>query len=99
MMLHCTMDHVTSRLRPQLRTELDDLLGSLAFARRHEDLGRLALLTYWEVRRWARVARMELLAEHSARVITEHPHASRAAFLALIDDVIAELEGIRGSLH
>ncbi|HEY1393490.1 MAG TPA: hypothetical protein VFV25_08930, partial [Methylibium sp.] len=67
--------------------------------RRTEDLGRLALLTYWEVRRWARTARQELLAEHSAEVITEHPHASRLAFLKLIDGVIAELEDIQRQLH
>ncbi|MBX3607748.1 MAG: hypothetical protein KF788_20915 [Piscinibacter sp.] len=83
----------------RLQAELEDLLGCLHFARREEDLGRLALLTYWEVRRWARVARHELLAEHSAQVITAHPHPSRGAFLALVDGVIAELEDIRRALH
>lgn len=98
-MLHRSMESPPPRLRSHLRTELDDLLGSLTFARRSEDLGRLALLTYWEVRRWARVARLELLAEHSAKVITEHPHASRDDFLQLIDGVISELEGIQRELH
>lgn len=102
-MLQCNMD--VSRAPPPpppnaaLRLELDDLLGSLTYARRSGDLGRLALLTYWEVRRWARIAKQQQLAEHSARVITEHPHASRAEFLALVDGVISELEGLRRALH
>lgn len=83
----------------RLQTELEDLLGHLTFARRSEDLGRLALLTYWEVRRWARVARQHGLAERSARVVTEHPHATRAAFLQLVDAVISDLEGLRHPVH
>jgi hypothetical protein len=96
-MLHRNMDSCTAS--PHLATELDDLLASLVFARRKEDLGRLALLTYWEVRRWARIARRDLLAEHAARAIRDHPHASRTEFLSVIDGVIAELEGIRQELH
>lgn len=82
-----------------LQVELDDLLGGLHCARREEDLGRLALLTYWEVRRWARIARQERLAAHAAQAITDHPHATRGEFLAIVDDVIRELETLRSRMH
>jgi hypothetical protein len=95
-MLHCNMNASPASA---LQEELDDILGGLHYARRREDLGRLALLTYWEVRRWARVARQERLAAHAAEVITEHPHASRGEFLAIVDDVIRELESLRRRLH
>jgi hypothetical protein len=95
-MLHRTMNAEAQQL---LRLHLEDILGSLQYARRTDDLGRLALLTYWEVRRWARLARQELLAAHASRLITEHPHATRAEFLALVDGVIEELEVIHKRLH
>ena len=85
--------------QPDLRTDLEDILGNLQFARRSEDLGRLALLTYWEVRRWARVAHHELLAANAAKVITEHPHLTRVEFLEIVDGVIEELKTIRSGLH
>ena len=43
-------------LSPHQRLVLEDLLGDLWHARRSGDLGRLALLSYYEVRRWARMA-------------------------------------------
>lgn len=95
-MLHCNMRAQTHQL---LRLHLEDILGSLHYARRSDDLGRLALVTYWEVRRWARMARQDLLAEHASRLITDHPHASRAEFLALVDGVIEELETLHRNLH
>lgn len=93
------MEMTKSPARPTLGRELDDLLGRLTFARHREDIGGLALLTYWEVRRWARAARLETLAEQSARVVTGHPHPTRAAFLGVVDDVINELESLRRRLH
>jgi len=87
-MLHCNM---TSALNLQLG--LQDLLADLRHARRSGDLGRLALLAYCEVRRWARDAGDPLLAEHASELITGSPHASRAVFLGHIDDLIRELEG------
>lgn len=96
-MLHCTMN--TLKGSKQLKVELDDILGSLQFARRNEDLGRMALLTYWDVRRWARVANQGMLAEHAAQAITDHPHPTREEFLHVIDDVIHELESIQKDLH
>lgn len=80
-----------------LEVGLEDLLGDLRYARRVGDLGRLALLSYCEVRRWARMAGQERLAEHSAELITHCPHASREEFLAQVDDLIVELEKVRPS--
>lgn len=88
-MLHCTMISTTS-----LQLGLEDLLADLRHARRKNDLGRLALLAYCEVRRWAREAGHLVLADHASRVITATPHASREAFLAQIDSLIHELEDV-----
>lgn len=65
------------------------------FARRSGDLGRLALLAYCEVRRWARVAGEVELAEHSSGLIHNSPHANREDFMAEVDALIGELEQIR----
>lgn len=78
-----------------LQLGLEDLLADLRHARRRGDLGRLALLAYCEVRRWARMAGDQRLAEHSSELITHGPHASREEFLAQVDDLIGELERVR----
>jgi len=78
-----------------LQVGLEDLLGDLRYARRSGDLGRLALLSYCEVRRWARMAGQQRLAEHASELITHAPHASREEFLAEVDDLIVELESTR----
>jgi hypothetical protein len=78
-----------------LQLGLEDLLGDLLHARRSGDLGRLALLSYCEVRRWARMAGDAGLAEHSSQLITQGPHASRENFLAHVDALIGELERVR----
>ena len=93
-MLHCNMN--ASSL--SLQNGLEDLLGDLRFARRKGDLGRLALLTYCEVRRWARQAEAKELARHSSALVNNFPHASRDDFLAAVDELIAELEQVRGSV-
>jgi hypothetical protein len=95
-MLHCTMSHA---LQVSDRLELDDVLGNLLYARREEDLGRLAHIAYWDVRRWARKAHLESLAERASDLIIRQPHPSRSAFLEQVDDVIHELEEIRLGLH
>ena len=82
-----------------LQLGLDDLLGDLRFARRRGDRGRLALLSYCEVRRWARMAGYQELAEHSTEMVTSPLPASREVFLARIDDLIAELEKTRCALN
>jgi hypothetical protein len=78
-----------------LQVGLEDLLGDLRYARRSGDLGRLALLSYCEVRRWARMAGYDRLAEHASELITQAPHASREEFLTEVDGLIAELETAR----
>jgi hypothetical protein len=70
-------------------------LGDLRHARRGADLGRLALLAYCEVRRWARLAGEQTVAEHSSDLISQSPLPSRDAFLAEVDKLIVELEQVR----
>lgn len=86
-MLRCNMTSAAS-----LQFGLEDLLADLRYARRKDDLGRLALLAYCEVRRWARDAGDLALADHASHLITGSPHVSREAFLAEIDSLIHELE-------
>lgn len=90
-MLHCNMD----ARQTAIRLNLDDVLGDLYHARRTHDLGRLALLTYCEVRRWARQAGEAELAERSLALITESPASSRAEFEHRVDGLITELERVR----
>ncbi|KNZ33567.1 MAG: hypothetical protein AD742_05185 [Methylibium sp. NZG] len=78
-----------------LQLGLEDLLGDLRHARNRGDLGRLALLAYCEVRRWARLAGEQQLAEQSAGLITQTPLTSRDEFLTHVDGLIAELEQAR----
>jgi len=87
-MLQCNMN----ALSLPLRLGLEDLLGDLRHARRSGDLGRIALLAYCEVRRWARMAGEARLADHSSELDTHSPHPSRAEFLAQVDGLIVELE-------
>jgi hypothetical protein len=75
----------------RLQLGLEDLLGDLRYARRSVDLGRLALLSYCEVRRWARMVGDEDLAAQASAMMTRAPHASREEFLAQVDKLIAGL--------
>jgi len=93
-MLHCNMNASFS----SLQNGLEDLLGDLRFARRKGDLGRLALLAYCEVRRWAREANAQELATHSSALVNNFPYASREELLTAVDALIAELEQARQSL-
>jgi hypothetical protein len=70
-------------------------LADLQYARKRGDLGRLALIAYCEVRRWARQAGENAVAEHAAAMVTEVPHPSREAFLEQVDQLIFELERTR----
>lgn len=74
---------------------LEDLLADLRYARRREDLPRLALISYCEVRRWARLASETGIAEQASRLITASPHASRDAFLDQVDSLTEKLEEAR----
>jgi hypothetical protein len=88
-MLHRTMNAAVTQIA------LDDLLADLWHARRTGDLGRLAFVTYCEVRRWARSAGETALAEHASEMIIASPHASRVHFLEEVDALIRELESLR----
>lgn len=87
-MLHCNMNTSSA----PLQLGLEDLLGELQYARRNGDLGRLALLAYCEVRRWARAAGEEALAEHATVLVTHSPKVSREAFMNDVDGLIVQLE-------
>lgn len=77
---------------------LDDLLADLRRARRLDDLGRLALIAYCDVRRWARQAREQGIAEQAAAMFVTEPQGSRVAFLAQIDGLVRELERVQSGL-
>ena len=77
---------------------LDDVLGDLQHARRTGNIGRLALLAYCEVRRWARVAGEQALAEHSTELVMKSPHSTRDEFLSGVDSLIEELQSARSRL-
>jgi len=81
-----------------LQLGLEDLLGDLLHARRHQDMSRLALLAYCEVRRWARQAGEDALAERSAELITRSPPASREQFMREMDELVAQLEAVHARL-
>jgi len=91
-MLHCNMT-----ISPSLQLDLEDLLGDLQYARRSGDLGRMALLCYCEVRRWARKAGETELAALSAAMITGSPHGSREAFLADMDTLLHRLQALQAA--
>ena len=93
-MLQCNMTKSLS-----LQLGLDDLLADLQHARRCDELGRLALLAYCDVRCWARQAGELDVAEHSMAIFTEHPHASKEDFLQRVDHLISELEQARPRLE
>lgn len=82
-------------LSPSLQLDLEDLLADLRHARRNDDLGRLALLCYCEVRRWARKAGQAELAASSSALVTGSPHGSRQAFLEDMDGLIRRLEALQ----
>jgi hypothetical protein len=86
-MLHCNMTHSID-----IQLGLEDLLADLHFARKHDELGRLALLAYCEVKGWARRAGKSDVADTALRMFSDSPCQSRVAFLAGIDNLIATLE-------
>jgi hypothetical protein len=86
-MLHCNMNPP-----PAIQLLLEDLLADLHHARRNQDLGRLALLAYCEIRGWARQAGKGDIADWATRMFTENPCASKAEFLGKIDTLITALE-------
>jgi len=78
-----------------IRLGLEDLLADLRFARKHGELGRLALLAYCDVRGWARQGD---IAEQSTKMFTERPCVNKDEFLSKVDGLIFALEQLNGSL-
>lgn len=93
-MLHCNMNTHNA----PLQLSLEDLLGDLQHARRSDDMSRLALLAYCEVRRWARQAGEHELAERSTALITQSPLASRDEFMVQVDALITDLERVHARI-
>lgn len=89
-MLHRNMKPLSRKLR----LGLEDLLGDLWYARRSGDLGRLALLSYFEVRRWARVSGEHGLDHDSSALVAGFPYDGRDSFLIQVDSLIAHLEQV-----
>jgi hypothetical protein len=81
----------TSELAQRLAFE--DLVGELCHARRTGDLGRIALLVYWGLRRWARNAGKHNLATRANDLFLAAPFPDRESFLREVDELIAEAEG------
>ena len=88
-MLQCNMNNPLD-----IQLALEDLLANLHFARKHDQLGRLALLAYCEVKGWARLASKPDLAEKAIRIFSESPCATKAEFLQNVDSLIATLESL-----
>jgi hypothetical protein len=89
-MLRCNMTTATS-----IQLGLEDLLADLHHARRHQELGRLALLCYCELRSWARQAGEPGIGERSTTMFTQHPSVCKEEYLEMVDALIAELEGLQ----
>lgn len=71
---------------------LKDLLADLHFARKHEQLGRLALLAFCDVKRWARLAGKHEVADTALRMFSSIPCINKVDFLQSIDKLIEMLE-------
>jgi len=80
-----------------IRLGLEDLLADLRHARRHAELGRLALLSYCEVRGWARQAGEIGIASQSTKMFTENPYVNKEDFLMKVDSLISSLERLQSS--
>jgi hypothetical protein len=91
-MLQCSMNH------ENLRLGLEDVLADLWSAKRKEDLARLSKLIHWDLRRWARAAGEELLAQRSQALLLNCPHAGREEFVAEIDRLIRDAEQAHAKL-
>jgi hypothetical protein len=78
---------------------LEDLLVEVHDARQSGDVGRLALLTFCELRRWARQANRRALAEQADAIFLRTPYADRQSFLEEIDALVCEAEGDLAALR
>lgn len=78
---------------------LEDVLGDIRHARRNGDLGRVAVITFCDLRRWAWWAGEHALAQRSSEVFLQVPFADKASFLREVDDLIARAERIGAELR
>jgi hypothetical protein len=92
------MTPATLNADERLKLALEDVLADLWHARRAGDIGRLALLSYCDVRRWARIAHHQGLAAHSHELVLSCPHSDRQDFLSAVDRLIAEMEQAHAEL-
>ncbi|MDM0015861.1 hypothetical protein QTH87_25705 [Variovorax sp. J22P168] len=81
-------------LPARMRDALEDLVGEVSYARRQDDLGRLASVCYCEVRRWARIAGEDDLAELSCALVSNQPAHDRKSLIRQIDRLLCELEEV-----
>lgn len=86
-MLQCSMHKSIN-----IQLTLEDLLADLNYARKHDQLGRLALLAYCDLKGWARQAGKPELADMAMRMFSENPRLSKDGFLQSIDQLIAILQ-------
>jgi hypothetical protein len=82
-----------------IQLALEDLLADLHFARQHEQLGRLALLAYCDVKRWARQAGKADVADMVLRMFADQPCQSKDDFLRGIDQLLGSLKGHGNEYH
>jgi hypothetical protein len=76
------------------RLSLEDVLGGLWYARRSQDLGRLARLVHFDLRHWAVAANQHLLAQSAKELVVSCPQRSRDEFLSKVDALIREAERV-----
>lgn len=81
---------MTTPLNIQLA--LEDLLADLHFARKNEQLGKLALLAYCDVKRWARQAGKDDVADMALSMFADRPCQSKEEFLRGIDQLLGSLQ-------
>jgi hypothetical protein len=86
-MLQCSM---TKSINIELI--LEDLLADLNNARNHDQLGRLALLAYYDLKGWARQAGKPEIAALAMRMFSQNPCLSKDDLLQNIDQLIATLQ-------
>jgi hypothetical protein len=77
-----------------LQLGLQDLIAEFNYARRHGNLGRLALLAYCDARSWGRQAGAYSVVEFSTAMFIDKPQENRDEFLEKIDLLILELERV-----
>jgi hypothetical protein len=86
-MLRCNMN-----MEAKLVLELEDILAEVRAAQRAGDLGRLVLLSYFQLRRWARATGNQILATRASELFLNCPFRSREDLLAGLSGLVDEAE-------